>query len=68
LPGPIEDLALPIFGVIMSVQQKKDENVQTIGSGNQDCQRMVDYALAWNPVVKFMMEKLEEVSHHSADV
>ncbi len=38
---------------------------QNSGHTTEDCRRMVDHALTRNPVVKFMLEKLEEVGSTS---
>ena len=46
----------------MSDVDAKDTAQQWPGSSPEDCQRMVDYALKRNPTVKFMTEKLEEVT------
>lgn len=45
----------------MSTDAPAKDGPQVTGASAQECQRLVDYALAHNPVVKFMVEKLEEV-------
>ena len=45
----------------MSENAVENLSVQEHGKSTQDCRRMVDQALTRNPVVKFMLEKLEEV-------
>lgn len=45
----------------MSENAVENVSLQEHGQSTQECRRMVDHALTRNPVVKFMLEKLEEV-------
>ena len=45
----------------MTDNDASNTGAQYSGQTTEDCRRMVDHALTRNPVVKFMLEKLEEV-------
>lgn len=49
----------------MSSDAPADKQPQWSGSSREECERMVDHALRRNSVVKFMVEKMGEVSSTS---